>query len=450
VGPSLSVWTDNDDTETWFDDVLLHDNDYNDNESADNDNDSDEGKAWWSARHAQSRVGILVQVPVEVQGDDIVLPEKEEDAFFRGRPRITELLIYGSITDVEKRDGALTPPTDCRAGCGVREMRVHALPLSSDLLYCQEENGDSQCGFTPLSPASDGSGSESPAAYFIPPLLSGTQGTSASARKRQRVVNLLDDAALRHKKVRRKGGEAVGKVLGGIDGRSSLSHDRTTSHSSVPRTMTKMEKEDDLQLLKEDPQCKRPSLGTRRSGSSSVSSFHNTGPARPPSRRGLIVEIKRSSLHRVDSIVTANDGSPVPDQDRTIEQRNKDALSRTIMAGMRLYGLQQKKKTSKSRAASEVPSQAATPDIIAKGSAEDGDEYKLVYHQTLKGAAFALRRDIANTVLPPAVMREVADKLLTIFCSNPCSENDGALTQGFSREARGPLVPSRRPTREPG
>lgn len=379
-----------------------------------------------------------------MQGDDIVLPEKEEDSFFRGRPRITELLIYGSITDVEKRDGPLTPPTDCRAGCGVREMRVHALPLSSDLLYRGEGNGDSQRGFTPLSPASDGSGFGSHAAYFIPPLFSGTQGTSASARKRQRVVNLLDDAALRHKKVRRKGGEAVGKVLGGVDGRSSL------SHNSVPRTMTKMEKEDDLQLLKEDPQYKRPSLETRRSRSSSVSSFQNTGPARPPSRRGLIVENKRSSLHRVDSIVTVNDASPVPEQEKTIEQRNKDALSRTIMAGMRLYGLQQKKKTSKSRAASEVPSQAATPDIIAKGSAEDGDEYKLVYHQTLKGAAFALRRDIATTVLPPAVMREVADKLLTVFCSNPFSENNVSLTHGFNREARGPLVPSPRPIREPG
>lgn len=132
-----------------------------------------------------------------------------------------------------------------------------------------------------------------------------------------------------------------------------------------------------------------------------------------------------------------------------MEQRNKDALSRIILAGMRLYGLQQKKKPSKSRAASEVPSQAATPDVVAKASAEEVDEYKLVYHQTLKGAAFALRRDLAATLVPPAVMREVADKLLAIFCSDPLSELNGLPVQGFGCDAMVTVVPARRPVVEP-
>lgn len=407
----------------------------------------DEGTAWWSARHAQSRVGVLVQVQAQVQGDG--LQERGVETY-RGRPRITELLIYGFVTDGQGRSAGLTPPAEEAAGFGVREMRVRALPLSSDLLYRGQGNGESQCGDMPLSPASDGSGSRSPTAYFLPPFFAEAHETSTSARKRQRVVNLLDDAALRHKKARRKGGDAVGKVMESIDGRSLLNQERPPSQSSVTRTVTKIEKEDGQSLFKEDSQYRRSSLLHRRSRSSSVSSFQNTVPARPPSRRGLLVESKRSSLHRVDSIVTANDGSPVPEQEKSIEQRNKDALSRIIMAGMRLYGLQQKRKAVKSRAASEVPSQSATPDIVPEGSAEEVDEYKLIYHQTLKGAVLALRRDIARTLLPQAVMREVADKLLAIFCSDPLSEPSGFSVQGFGRDDGGMTITSQRPVVEPG
>ena len=370
-------------------------------------------------------------------------------------PRITEMLIYGSVTDGDTRrmNAGLTSPAGSVLGSGMREKRVLALPLSSDLLYRGggDEKFDSQGRFTPLSPASDGFGSGSPAAYFLRPLFSESQTTSLSARKRQRVVNLLDDAVLRHKKARRKGGDAIGRTIGSIEGVLSQSQQRPEPRSTTPRTMTEIEKGDDLGLGKDDSQYRRPSLEYRHSRSPSVASFQIAGPGRPASRKGLLVESKRSSLHRVDSIVAANDGSPVPEQEKTIEQRNKDALSRIIMAGMRLYGLQQRRKSCKSRAASEVPSQGTTtPDIIAKGSAEEVDEYKLIYHQTFKGAAFALRREIATSLISQAVMRDVADKLLAIFSSDPSTELGGAPVQGFDQERRGAIVPSRRPVVEPG
>lgn len=433
---------------------MLHDtdndNDCQDAERGDNGSEIDEGTAWWSARHTQSRVGILVRVQRGEAGG-LRGKEEEDDNGWRGGARVTELLIYGSVVDGgEGGGGVTTPRTDSMPGRAVREVRVRALPLSSDLLWRGDGRGDSRCGVAPLSPASNGSGSGSPAAYFLPPPFSGPQVASTSARKRQRVVNLLDDAALRHKKARRKGGVAVAEAMGGIDGRLSLEKERSLSHGSVPRTVAKIEKEDDRLPFIEDSQYRRPSLENRHSRSPSASSLQTTRPGRPPSRRGPLAECKRSSLSRVDSIVTASDGSPVPEQEKPIEQRNKDALSRTIMAGMRLYGLQQKKKLSKSRAASEVSSQAATPDIVAKGSAEEVDGYKLVYHQTLKGAAFALRRDLATIIVPPAVMREVADKLLAIFCSDPLSEVIGSPLQGFGHDAMVTVVPSRRPVVEPG
>ena len=449
AGPSLHVWTDNDDTERWFEEVLLPgDRNRNEEYGDDGNGDGHGGKAWWGRWHAQSRIGILVQV--EAQGDGVGFQEEGEDGL-RPRPRITELLIYGSVVDAEREAGGLTPPADDMPGCARREMRVYALPLSSDLLYRGDDNGDIRGGMMPLSPAPDGSESKSPVAYFLPPLYPESQVTSMSARKRQRVVNLLDDAALRHKKARRKGGEAVSKVMGSIEAGSIPNQQRPPSRSSVPRSIGKTETENELSLFKEEPHYRRSSLENRSSRSSSVSAFQNTGHGRPATRKGLLLESKRSSLHRVDSILTANDGSPVPEQEKTIEQRNKDALSRIIMAGMRLYGLQQKRRTSKSRAASEMPSQAATtPDIKVNDSAEDVDEYKLIYHQTLKGAAFALRRQITTILIPQVVMREVADKFLAIFCSDPQSEFSDAPVQGFGQESAVTIVSSRWSVVEPG
>ena len=106
------------------------------------------------------------------------------------------------------------------------------------------------------------------------------------------------------------------------------------------------------------------------------------------------------------------------------------------MAGMRLYGLQQRKRTSKSRAVSEVPSQTANLDPPLNSALEDVDEYKLVYHQTFKGCCFALREHFAKSTVNQAVMREVADKLLAIFCSDPLAafvDNPG---DGFGRDVK--------------
>lgn len=63
------------------------------------------------------------------------------------------------------------------------------------------------------------------------------------------------------------------------------------------------------------------------------------------------------------------------------------------MAALRMHGLQQRKKTRPQRA-SVAPGVGESQDceeeeVEAEEAAKD-DEFKLMYHQTYKGAAFAL------------------------------------------------------------
>jgi hypothetical protein len=78
-------------------------------------------------------------------------------------------------------------------------------------------------------------------------------------------------------------------------------------------------------------------------------------------------------------------------EEPTTESRNKEALSRVVMAAMRMHGMQQRKK-NRSRRASVAPGVEDSQEPIAKTAAEEAvkdEEYKLMYHQTYKGAAFA-------------------------------------------------------------
>jgi hypothetical protein len=96
----------------------------------------------------------------------------------------------------------------------------------------------------------------------------------------------------------------------------------------------------------------------------------------------------------------------------SIETQNRDALSKMVMAGLRLYGLQSKRPTKKSEP-------CAGPVLVNLTNDEAVDEYKLVYHQTFKGACFALRRQLQHTVLRQQDMRDSVDKLLALYCTDP-------------------------------
>jgi hypothetical protein len=122
---------------------------------------------------------------------------------------------------------------------------------------------------------------------------------------------------------------------------------------------------------------------------------------------------KRSGLSRVKSVSNLPENA---DKDST-ETKNKDVVSRVVMAGMRLYGFSQS-KSRKSRA--ESISQETSE--LAETQSSD-EEYKLLYHQVYKATCFAFRRQMQNVALlgHSEALRETADKLLAVFCADPLS-----------------------------
>ncbi|KAI7092136.1 hypothetical protein KC356_g239 [Hortaea werneckii] len=62
----------------------------------------------------------------------------------------------------------------------------------------------------------------------------------------------------------------------------------------------------------------------------------------------------------------------------------------------------------------------AASRFVAKQALND-EEFKLVYHQVYKGTQFAFRQHIEQSTLQPHAdaLREVVDRLLILFCTNP-------------------------------
>lgn len=140
---------------------------------------------------------------------------------------------------------------------------------------------------------------------------------------------------------------------------------------------------------------------------------------------------------------------PIQPEEPTTESRNKDALVKVVMAAMRMHGLQQRKQNRSRRASATgaEESQQLSEEAAAEEAAKD-DEYKLIYHQTYKGAALALvyhtlpcphlllktttnhvqRKHMSTLPLHanPDKMRDIVEKLLTLFLSDPLAEPEPA------------------------
>ena len=134
----------------------------------------------------------------------------------------------------------------------------------------------------------------------------------------------------------------------------------------------------------------------------------------------------------------------------TIDQQNKLALTRIIMTGMRIYGLQQR-KSLKPRV---EPEREERPSRESSRLEEEEDEYKLIYHQTFKAASFAFRTHMPMEIINQGVLRDVVDSLLVIFCNDPlasqttndpfCTESrkdDSAVLKDFNTASTGVALP---------
>jgi hypothetical protein len=328
------VWTTEEATQAWFESILL-------GRPASVDAASHAAKEWWNLARSQSPIGVLVQVE-----------RVEEDAH---SPRVTEILFYGTIA-APATGGLPTPPSsspyiDSGHAEILPELRVHALPLSSDLLHTSS-----------IDVLSDAE------AQFLPPL----HDSHAPPKSPKRNRDIFEEATIQYKKARGRGGRAVSAAAARV---SDSQHPHTHRKSSLSMDT----KASDSRPVSASDHLARP---TSRPLSRSPSISSDT---RPLSRKGLPEpHARRSNLSQVATV-------PIQPEEPTTESRNKDALVKVVMAAMRMHGLQQRKQT-RSRRASMVgaeESQQLSEGAAAEEAAKD-DEYKLIYHQTYKGATLAL------------------------------------------------------------
>ncbi|KAH8701198.1 hypothetical protein GQ44DRAFT_744121 [Phaeosphaeriaceae sp. PMI808] len=274
-------------------------------------------------------------------------------------PRLTEILFYGTMTP-STASGLPTPPSSSPEHDNAQ---VNGLP---ELRQHHSVNADTQ---------------------FLPPCLDTQHAPPSPKRKR----DIFQGATIAGKKQRGKGGIGVAASAARTgESQSSTPLSRPPSaHGSLSRSASR-----------------------QLSRSPSISS-----DTRPPSRIcHLDGHNKRSTLSQVATL-SRQPAEP------TIESKNKEVLSRVVMAAMRMHGLQQRNKASSRRASivlyAEDNEETNTATLMEEAAKDE--EYKLMYHQTYKGAAFALRKHITKSPLhaQPDRLRDVVEKLLTIYLSDP-------------------------------
>ncbi len=337
---------------------------------------------WWSHSGLQSDNGILLKVWTG-------------NAEERGiRDIVTEVLLYAAVATT---DPALpTPPVPSSPTAlgedfekalneNLKTVKVFALPLCSNAIDSVRKSIDN-CPPTAAESQSAGQ------ACFLPYSHDPARVTLLAPQKRHSISTLFEDATQKRRRLKGRGGESISQAMAGIERLPSQHGMRDKQEAPQPQ-------QSDL---------RRKSL----SQASSMTSVAGAEQTRPNSRSGLLANGKRSSLHRVESAKSLRDSPTPSDADGSYAQQNKSALTKVVMTAMRLHGLQQKKKPpSKSRLPNQV--------IMNTEPEEAEDEYKLVYHQTFKAANFTFRKHLSRLLISQETMRDVVDRLLTMFCTDP-------------------------------
>lgn len=390
AGPSLDVWTTSEATEAWFESILL-------SRPLPSTSTHEDEHAWWTLARSQSPLGILVQIQ-----------DGTEESL---KPRITEILFYGTIAPSSAAILPTPPSASSEHHDQLPELTIHAIPLSSDLLYSSAVADVPQ----PTS-TSTIAGVE---AQFLPQR--DTQLTPDSPKRKR---DLFEEATIANKKARGRGGAGIAAAAARAkETQSSLSHRRSLSID------TKALPTSDSRPPSANGPLPRPA-SRQLSRSPSISS-----DIRPLSRKGTSdTHNKRSTLSQVDTV-------SLQPEEPTTETRNKEALSRVVMAAMRMHGLQQRNKgRSRRESAAHDVEEIQQLDVIAAAEEAAKDaEYKLMFHQIHKGAAFAFVRptgpcsQILNSLqdiqrkhitekplhAQPDQFRDVVEKFLAIYISDP-------------------------------
>lgn len=397
----FDVWTEDEETERWLENCLL--SNFHDQDDAD-ESLSHIMSPWWFRAAQQSDLGILLEV------------RNEMSAFERPGDEITEFLIYATVSKFFDSASYLPSPPASSSPLRIngndesshaaltQKVRFRAVPLASTAHQGACVNGP--C----ISPATlqrydDNDDDDDDEAYFLPTIPNTTSAAHDSPHKRQRLLHLFEDATYQRKQLRRRGGESISKAMAGLDSPSL--------HLENQRGL-KLEESNPLNTQK----IKREKMLSRSSSTPSSTEIHSSWLNSKALKVGNDIQGALSGGEGVDSWEQT---PTLPTKTNSFEDQNKSVLTRIIMAGMRIYGLQQRRKPIKLQADSEL---GADSTITDKSLTRGDDEYKTVYHQTLKVATFTFRNQINKEVINQATMGDVVDQLLALFCTDPLAVQD--------------------------
>lgn len=388
IGPPLEVSTDNADTAAWLSDRL--DVEGNRVPEALTNGSSER---WWSDASRQLNIGVLLGV----EG-------------LHSERKVTEILLYAEVD--RQQEAPLTskciPPSTqgedaspCDSSVPQIVVKVCALPLCSNSLKHAQEASESLTASADLT---------------VPRFLQDGQATNASIQKRQKISDLFDDATQQRRKLKSRGGEGILKAVSNTD--SIVSQQGSAHVWSQGNAISR-------------PADARKQLSKLSDAVLSPKAIETT----PVSRRGHVHDKQPTLLH-VESTLSPRQVSIPSDSDSACTLQNRAALTKMIMAGMRLHGLQQRKKKL-STSGKTISSHHDTP-VLGTDSLNDGeDEYKLIYHQTFKAAMFTFRAHISERIIGENNMRDVVDRLLLLFCTEPIRTTDHQ--DGFLQAPQGGL-----------
>ncbi|KAJ5099200.1 hypothetical protein N7532_006201 [Penicillium argentinense] len=353
-------------------------------------------------------------------------------------PIISDFLIYGVLSNATSCARPPTPPhsspsednTATNNGNNANnpapkpyELRIYAAPLSTNLL--------TQAQAFPSPPQSSSGEHASAPAEFLPDI-------SSPSPKRKRVATLFESAALHHRRVRQRGGEAVSQMM--APSRPS------SSSQNISSLRIKREPDEEPPGL---PSLDRIAAGRSRSasiganlhqarqgsvrgttrGTTSAAMNPNADPQKRATTPNPFLESQSrcgshcttapscaSSVEEKNKPGTTAPSSP-PRSPETIIADNKNIITRTILTCMRLYGFHR----------SNTKSETLRAETPTPGASTDDDEFKAVYHATYKAAAFALRKYVKDPAggsgsSPMPLEKEKAmtciDEILRLFCED--------------------------------
>ncbi|PSK45154.1 hypothetical protein B9Z65_2294 [Elsinoe australis] len=327
----------------------------------------DDGNLWWQTAAVESDIGVLAKVT-------------QKNPASRLSPMPTEVLFFAT-----KSAKTICPPTPPDSSSSVTvqvgimnsseepKILIKAVLLSSDLL-----NPSAPPDLTP--PPSPIASDDHVKGIYIP-----EPSSPGPSKKRKSLSDTFDEATKRRRQSKKNLGESIAAAAS-VHSQFASGPPSASLARPLPPSLVETKK----------PLSRTSSLQISKSRSQSPAPRPGTSHAEPK--------------------------APV----NATEQKNKDLISRLVLAGMRLHGLSQTKSKSGSRTEAEKQSD---------------EEFKLVYHNTLKAVSFAFRGHISTAELKihTVLLQEKVEIMLGLFCTDPLLEKIEGWDEGITPSGRTPF-----------